>query len=213
MDTTAALQIMVSQPLVAAWLAGFILGDPGAGLAAGIVLQALWSREFALGGAAFPQAGPGGVVGGALAALAPGPAVSLGALHVPPAPGLAAALVTAILVGEAGRRILVRLRSRRSRWIADARSAAEAGHEAAIRRASLRGIPETALLGLGLVLGGTAIGLGLLGAARTLPPAQGSWVLFAALGTGVGLSLRKEERGRWIWLGGALAAALVRRVT
>ncbi|MBD3348192.1 MAG: hypothetical protein GF400_03215, partial [Candidatus Eisenbacteria bacterium] len=61
-DATAALQIMVSQPLVAGALAGAACGDPGTGLVIGAVLQLIWLGALPVGAAAFPDAPVGTVV-------------------------------------------------------------------------------------------------------------------------------------------------------
>jgi PTS system mannose-specific IIC component len=71
-DTTAALQVMAGQPLVAGWLAGLLLGEPLTGLGMGILLQLLWSRLAPVGAAAFPDVGPGTVSGVLSAVLVKG---------------------------------------------------------------------------------------------------------------------------------------------
>ena len=42
LDTTAALQVMVSQPLVAGSIAGLVVGDVPLGAAVGATLQLVW---------------------------------------------------------------------------------------------------------------------------------------------------------------------------
>jgi PTS system mannose-specific IIC component len=49
MDATAALQIMVSRPLVAGGVAGLLLGDSGTGLAAGSLVELLWMGGVPVG--------------------------------------------------------------------------------------------------------------------------------------------------------------------
>ena len=46
MDTTAAFQIMVSQPLVACTLLGWMVGDPVTGALVGVVTQLLWMGKL-----------------------------------------------------------------------------------------------------------------------------------------------------------------------
>ncbi len=50
-DTEAAWLLMVSQPLVACTVAGIILGNPGAGLTVGLLLQLPYLAEVPVGGA------------------------------------------------------------------------------------------------------------------------------------------------------------------
>lgn len=49
LDRTAALQIMVSRPLVAGPLVGFILGDAATGLTIGMLLELLWLCRLPVG--------------------------------------------------------------------------------------------------------------------------------------------------------------------
>lgn len=62
LDQTSLGQFMLARPLVSASLAGWILGDPAAGLAAGALLEILFLPSFPVGGARFPEGGPAGVV-------------------------------------------------------------------------------------------------------------------------------------------------------
>ncbi|MBI5328630.1 MAG: PTS sugar transporter subunit IIC [Deltaproteobacteria bacterium] len=50
LDRTAALQIMVSRPIVTAPVIGYMLGDAMTGLAIGGVLELLWIGELPIGG-------------------------------------------------------------------------------------------------------------------------------------------------------------------
>lgn len=49
LDRTAAGQLMISQPIVAAPLTGWLLGDPAAGLVVGAVLELLWVLDMPIG--------------------------------------------------------------------------------------------------------------------------------------------------------------------
>lgn len=68
MDATSWPQVMVSRPVVAGCLGGWLLGDPVAGLAAGAVLELLVLRHLPFGGSRCPDPGPAGLVAGAAAA-------------------------------------------------------------------------------------------------------------------------------------------------
>ena len=69
LDTTAAFQLMFSQPLVAGTCAGLIVGYPEVGLLVGTVLQLVWVGTLPVGGTPFPDTGLAAVVGAGLAAL------------------------------------------------------------------------------------------------------------------------------------------------
>jgi PTS system mannose-specific IIC component len=69
-DGTSLGQFMVSRPLVAATLAGWIVGNPVAGIAAGIVLELFHLAVLPVGAARYPEGGPAAVVAGALHASA-----------------------------------------------------------------------------------------------------------------------------------------------
>ncbi len=73
LDGTALGQFMVSRPLVAGTLAGWILGDPVLGLTVGCLLEIYLLPIFPVGGAQFPEGGPAAVVGVVAAVVVPGP--------------------------------------------------------------------------------------------------------------------------------------------
>ena len=50
LDRTAAGQFMISQPIVAAPLAGWLLGDAAAGLVIGAMLELIWVLDMPVGG-------------------------------------------------------------------------------------------------------------------------------------------------------------------
>ncbi len=54
-DRTAALQVMLSRPLVAAPLTGWVLGDPGSGLLVGMLVELLWLGRLPVGAAIPPD--------------------------------------------------------------------------------------------------------------------------------------------------------------
>jgi mannose/fructose/N-acetylgalactosamine-specific phosphotransferase system component IIC len=69
LDVTAALQVMISQPIAAGGIAGLLVGDPVLGLVIGGALQLLWTGVLPVGAAAFPDGAVSGVVGVGVAAL------------------------------------------------------------------------------------------------------------------------------------------------
>jgi mannose/fructose/N-acetylgalactosamine-specific phosphotransferase system component IIC len=207
LDQAACLQILVSQPLVASWLAGWIAGDAASGLAVGVLLQGVWSRALPLGASPLPFLGPAAVVGGALAACAPGSRVGLSSvLVVPEAVPLAVLLWVSIAVGELGRPLLQRIYRERGALIEMAVTGANEGRASRVRLAHGLGILPTGLLGLALVVAGLVAGAFLF---RIVPDVHtdGRWVALPVLGVGVGqaCSLSMKRRA-WIW--GAVAMAI-----
>lgn len=71
-DGTSVGQFMVSRPLVAATLAGWVVGDPVAGLTVGVVLELFHLAVLPVGAARYPEGGPAAVVAGALHAAGQG---------------------------------------------------------------------------------------------------------------------------------------------
>ena len=69
-DGTSVGQFMVSRPLVAATLGGWVMGDPVAGLAVGVLLELLHLAVLPVGAARFPESGPAAVVAGSMHAAA-----------------------------------------------------------------------------------------------------------------------------------------------
>ena len=67
LDTAAAFQIMISQPLVACSVAGLILGNLPLGLMIGIFLQLLWMAEIPAGAAFTPESNVGSAAAAAIA--------------------------------------------------------------------------------------------------------------------------------------------------
>jgi mannose/fructose/N-acetylgalactosamine-specific phosphotransferase system component IIC len=65
-DGTSVGQFMVSRPFVAATLAGWVVGNPGAGLTAGVVLELFHLAVLPVGAARYPEGGPAAVVAGSL---------------------------------------------------------------------------------------------------------------------------------------------------
>lgn len=73
LDATAFPQIMVSRPLVAAALAGWLGGQPVAGLAIGAVLEVFDLVVLPFGATRNPESGPAAVAAAGAAVLAAGP--------------------------------------------------------------------------------------------------------------------------------------------
>ncbi len=204
-DTTAALQLMFSQPVVSGTLAGVVVGEPATGLMVGLTLQLVWSGVLPVGGAGFPDAGVAGVVGAGSAGLL----VSRG--H-PAGWALATGLLTALAMGWVGRIAVTRLRRRNIQLAERARDAVLAGDLGGARRAVLRAIGFR--FSVASVLSAAAIGLTLL-IADVLLPGTGPerypalvWAAPLAVGAAIALSRGWGERVSVV-AGLAAGAALI----
>ncbi|MBL7074027.1 PTS sugar transporter subunit IIC [candidate division KSB1 bacterium] len=69
LDTTAAWQIMISQPIICCPLIGFLLGDPQTGLIVGLLMEFLWLAFVPTGASFFPDGNLGSLVTAALASV------------------------------------------------------------------------------------------------------------------------------------------------
>jgi hypothetical protein len=73
LDGTSVGQLMLSRPLAAGLLAGWLAGDARAGFLAGVVLEIYLLVAFPVGGARFPEGATATVVAAVTAATYPGP--------------------------------------------------------------------------------------------------------------------------------------------
>jgi len=67
LDTTAILQSLVSQPLVACTILGWLADSPELGLKIGFLLQLLWLGDLPVGAAKIPEGNVGSMVGALIA--------------------------------------------------------------------------------------------------------------------------------------------------
>ena len=63
LDSTAAWQVMISQPLVNAIVTGLLLGDVTTGAILGTLFQIVWGGSLPVGASAFPDGATAGVIG------------------------------------------------------------------------------------------------------------------------------------------------------
>ena len=71
LDVVSFPQAMISRPIVAATLAGALIGQPAAGLLIGVVLEMIALDTLPFGASRYPEWGSAAVVGGALFAAQP----------------------------------------------------------------------------------------------------------------------------------------------
>ena len=90
LDATSLGQFMISRPLVAGTLAGWLLGDPVLGLEMGAILELFHIADMPTGGSRLPEPGPASVAAVAVAVAAGG------------APGLALGTIVGLLTSDLG---------------------------------------------------------------------------------------------------------------
>lgn len=198
LDGTSVGQFMVSRPLVAGPLAGWLLGDPFMGLAVGALLETYLLVSFPSGGARFPEGATAAVV--AVASVTG--ADPLGALPLGVAVGL--------LWGQVGGLSVSALRRLNGRLVPEPEGLrperVAAFHTGAIALDGLRGALLTLL---GVLAGRWAVGL--LSGAWPLHPADTRGLLLVGGAVSVGVLLRAlggYRRLRIVFIAG-MAAALV----
>jgi len=146
LDVVSFPQAMVSRPIVAATLAGALIGNPVPGLLIGVVLEMIALDTLPFGASRYPEWGSAAVVGGALFAAQP-PAMP-GALPA----SVLAALLTASISGWSMvvlRRIIAsRLERTRDRIEEGSRDALISFHLSGMSMDLLRGalVTTTAML-------------------------------------------------------------------
>jgi mannose/fructose/N-acetylgalactosamine-specific phosphotransferase system component IIC len=194
-DATAAFQILLSRPLVAGGLAGWLLGDLGSGLAVGSLVELLWMGGVPVGSVVPPDGTSAAIFAAAASVLLP--------QWLPGVNPLAAAslgLLVAVPVGSFGAKVEIlqrRLTDRLCRW-AEARLAE--GQTSGIGWALLGGLA----LGFGrsFLTAGVVLALGLPALAQLLShlPADvskalewGYWLAWL-LGLAVGVDYFWERR-------------------
>ncbi len=201
-DTVSCMQAMISRPLVAATLAGLLVGDVGAGLWAGALLEVVSLRQLPIGAAHHWDTGPAAVVAAvAAAAGSAGPA------------GTLVGVGFGVLLGWLGGVSLHLLRRLNSRLVANETQAPlsaarlSALHLGAMALDFLRAALLT-LLGVGLAAL-LVRGVAAPGASTALAAAA----LLAATSLALGADAGVMARGRTVWQSFALAALVSAVVT
>jgi mannose PTS system EIIC component len=176
LDGTSVGQFMLSRPMVASTLAGWVVGAPMEGFMVGVVLEIYLLVSFPVGGSRFPEGGPAAVVAAAVAASSD---------H---AGGLALGVGLGLIWGQLGGYTVTALRTINERLAPDpartqvTRTGVVRGHLAAVSLDFLRGLlvtftgllvgrilirvaplwPLTEANTRGLLLVGAAVSLGVL---------------------------------------------------
>lgn len=103
-DTTAALQIMISHPLISCAVVGLILGNFALGFTMGILLELVWLHEIPAGSAIFSEGNVGATVAAALAIIT---AQKTGRVI----PAVAISLLVAIIISMIAGRMVIWMRT------------------------------------------------------------------------------------------------------
>lgn len=183
LDVVSFPQAMISRPLVAATLAGAIVGEPGRGLLVGAILELVALETLPVGASRYPEWGSAAVVGGALYALHPEGAA--GALVL----AVTCALATAFVGGES-MILLRRLNGQLARAQAPA-----------LQRGSLRSVSLLQFAGLGfdLLRGFALTVVALCLSLPLLATAVGHWGADARLSRAVVVSVAATVAGSAVW--------------
>lgn len=177
LDATSVGQFMVSRPLVAGVLTGWVVGDPTIGLVVGALLELYLLVSFPTGGSRFPEGATATVVAVATAAASDAP----GAIPLAVAAGL--------VWGQLGGMSISWLRRLNGHLVPDAESAHPENlvraHLGAVGLDFLRGALVT---GLGVAAGREAVKL--LAQAWPLDAGDSVGLLFMGAAVSTGILLR-----------------------
>ena len=158
LDVVSFPQAMISRPLVAATLAGALIGDATSGILVGAALELIALETLPFGASRYPEWGSASVVGGAIFASHP--------THPPGS--MVLAVIAALATTWIGGWTMVKLRRRNALWATARQSALDAGSRGAVVSLQLRGM--TADFARGAVL--TAIAYAALAPVATAIPRE-----------------------------------------
>lgn len=200
LDGTAVGQFMLSRPVVAGFLAGWMAGDPVLGAGIGMILELYLLVSVPSGGARFPEASTATVVAVACAAPFEGP----GALTLAVAGGL--------VWGQVGGATVDLQRNLNARLVpepgdpGDAVRRVSVGHLSAVALDFLRAAVVT---GVGIGTGRAAIGVFVAGWPLAEPASTGLLLVGGAVSAGILLNDLGGFRRRKVWFTAGVAAGLL----
>jgi PTS system mannose-specific IIC component len=137
LDVVSFPQAMISRPLVAATLAGALIGEAASGLLLGAALELIALETLPFGASRYPEWGSASVVGGAIFASHPS--------H--PAGAMSLAVLAGLATTWVGGWTMVKLRQRNAVWAGQRRAALEAGARGSVISLQLMGMTADLLRG------------------------------------------------------------------
>ena len=208
LDRTAALQIMISRPLVAGPLVGLALGDILTGLTVGMLLELLWLCRMPVG-ASIPHDDTQITVGATTLAIALSGSLGGGV-------GLTlGALLVALSLGKIGQSVERAVRTQNQRLPAVALSRLQNGQLPSVERLHLLGLVNFALGGLTTYTAIVLVGRWLITSGApfflSLLTIQADWVKLALILVGVATLLQalNVRRAYGLFFGGFLFTFLL----
>ena len=146
LDRVALVQVMISRPLVAGPLTGWVLGSPLVGMEVGMLLELLWLGRLPVG-AAIPPDDTQVTVGATVLALSVGPTLGLSGM-----PLVILSVLIAIPLGKFGQVFDRLARHVNDRLAVSGHTALMAGNTGGLERNHLFGLASFALASLATVL-------------------------------------------------------------
>ena len=206
LDTTAAMQILVSRPIVSCTITGLLLGNPATGLLMGLVFELLYLDELPVGGAMFTEGNIG-------ATIAAGLGILLERETGRPDLALPLAVVAGILMSMAGAHMVLLLRLFNGRVYTRLLTLKRITFFT-INRYHLICVLMMFLAGVLITFAGIYIFYLLFGALAGLIPAAFdqhlNTIFYALLGVGCAVLIHIfYERKHWLYLAGGAGAALL----
>ena len=146
LDRVALVQVMISRPLVAGPLTGWVLGSPLVGMEVGMLLELLWLGRLPVG-AAIPPDDTQVTVGATVLALSVGPTLGLSGM-----PLVILSVLIAIPLGKFGQVFDRLARHVNDRLAVSGHTALMAGNTGGLERNHLFGLASFALASLATAL-------------------------------------------------------------
>jgi mannose/fructose/N-acetylgalactosamine-specific phosphotransferase system component IIC len=201
LDLVSVPQAMLSRPLVAGTVAGWVVGDLEAGLRVGVLLELFALDVLPIGAVRYPDYGPATVAAAALAAGAPWEL------------GLGLSVTLGLLLAVLGGWTLQLVRRSNARAIQQHAAALAAGESRAIRRLQYGALLRDASRGAGLTLLGLALAWGItryVHLDRRTAVGLTLVVIGAGISAAAGGAVRSAGRGaRLKWLLAGVAAGIL----
>jgi mannose/fructose/N-acetylgalactosamine-specific phosphotransferase system component IIC len=202
LDLVSFPQAMLSRPIVAATVAGGLLGDAAAGLRVGVVLELFALDVLPVGAVRYPDYGPAAVAAAAIAAGAPWE-LSLGL-----------SVAVGLMLGVVGGWSLLAVRRVNARATQRANAALRSGDSGAIRALHYAGIGRDLLRSVALSI--VALGLACVVAADVrIDRTTAVSLTLVSIGAGIASALGGAVRGagtgaraRWLAVGSAAGVGI-----